>query len=80
MMRDMKQSPEQVAKEVFAMLDSDKSGEVTKGELADKLRALDSGINDDDVEAAMSLFDPDGTGKITEIKFVFGVEQMHTFA
>lgn len=79
MERDMQQSPEEVARDVFALLDEDGSGEVTGQELADKLRSLNEGMTLEDATAAMELFDSDKTGKITLKKFVFAIEQMHTF-
>ena len=48
-------------------------------ELKDTVRKVNPSLTDEDVAAAMTLFDADNTGTITEKEFRQGLEKMKTF-
>jgi len=73
------ETPAQVAASVFLMLDKDGSGKITAAELKDSVKLVNPSVTDDDVGAAMELFDKDHTGTITEKEFRQGIELMKTF-
>jgi len=73
------ETPAQVAASVFLMLDKDGSGKITATELKDSVMQVNPHVTDDDIGAAMELFDKDHTGTITEKEFRQGIELMKTF-
>jgi len=73
------ETPAQVAASVFLMLDKDGSGKITAGELKESVCKINPALTDDDIGAAMELFDKDHTGTITEKEFRQGIELMKTF-
>jgi len=73
------ETPAQVAASVFLMLDKDGSGKITAGELKESVIKINPALTDDDIGAAMELFDKDRTGTITEKEFRQGIELMKTF-
>jgi Ca2+-binding EF-hand superfamily protein len=73
------ETPAQVAASVFLMLDSDGSGKITAAELKAAVVKVNTNLTDDDIGAAMELFDKDHTGTITEKEFRQGIELMKTF-
>ena len=73
------ETPAQVAASVFLMLDKDGSGKITAGELKASVMMINPSVTDEDVAAAMELFDKDRTGTITEKEFRQGIEMMKTF-
>jgi len=73
------ETPAQVAASVFLMLDKDGSGKITAGELKESVIKINPALNDEDIGAAMELFDKDHTGTITEKEFRQGIELMKTF-
>ena len=58
------------------MLDTDGSGKVNAAELRAAVIKVNPhrALTDDDIEAAMELFDKDKTGTITEKEFRQGIE------
>jgi len=73
-------TPAQVASAVFLMLDKDGSGKITAAELKASVLLVNPAVTDEDVAAAMELFDKDHTGTITEKEFRQGIELMKTFS
>jgi len=73
------ETPAQMANNIFMMLDKDGSGKITGAELKASVILVNPALTDDDIAAAMSLFDADGTGTITEKEFRQGLEKMKTF-
>jgi len=71
--------PSMVAASIFLMLDKDGSGKITAGELRDAVIKINPALTDEDIAAAMDLFDKDRTGTITEKEFRQGIELMKTF-
>lgn len=71
--------PSMVASSIFLMLDKDGSGKITAQELKDAVIKINPALTDEDIAAAMELFDKDRTGTITEKEFRQGVELMKTF-
>ena len=61
------------------MLDKDGSGKITAGELKESVIKVNPNLTDEDIAAAMELFDKDKTGTITEKEFRQGIEIMKTF-
>jgi len=73
------ETPAQIAASVFLMLDKDGSGKITAAELKDSVRMINPTVTDEDIAAAMELFDKDRTGTVTEKEFRQGIELMKTF-
>merc|ERR1719240_2208187 len=66
---DEAETPAQIANNIFMMLDGDGSGKITAQELKASVIKVNPALTDNDVAAAMSLFDADNTGTITEKEF-----------
>lgn len=73
------ETPAKIANNIFMMLDHDGSGKITAAELKACVLKVNPALTDEDVAAAMSLFDADNTGTITEKEFRQGLEKMKTF-
>jgi len=74
-----KETPAQIANSIFAMLDTGGDGKISAPELKATVMKINPALTDDDVAAAMKLFDEDGTGTITEKEFRQALEKMKTF-
>ena len=72
-------SPEELAKALFAVLDSDGSGVLTISELKATMQRLDPSLTNDDMERAFHMFDAND-GEVTLHAFVEAIETMKTFA
>ena len=72
-------SPEELAKALFAVLDSDGSGVLTIGELKATMQRLDPSLTNDDMERVFHMFDAND-GEVTLHEFVEAIETMKTFA
>jgi Ca2+-binding EF-hand superfamily protein len=73
------QSVEQIADGVFKLLDENKDGNLTRGELKARLEALKCGLSEADIDQAMKLFDKDKSGSITKKEFLYAIKEMKTF-
>jgi len=74
-----KPSPQEMALSIFALLDKDGSGVLKTAELKSALVKMDAGLSEEDVEAAMMLFDQNRSGEITKHEFVQTIETLNTF-
>jgi len=74
-----KETPAQIANNIFMMLDQGGDGKITADELKKSVIKVNPALTDDDVKAAMAIFDNDNTGSITEKEFRQGLEKMKTF-
>jgi len=77
---DEQQSTLEMASGIFSMLDKSGDGKVSTAELKSALISMNPSLTDDDVQAAMLLFDKNGNGEMTKQEFVQGVEIMKTFS
>lgn len=73
------QSTLEMATAIFAMLDKSGDGKVSTAEMKSAMVSMNPSLSDEDINAAMSLFDKDGTGNMSKQEFVQGVETMKTF-
>jgi len=73
------QSTSEMATAIFAMLDKSGDGKVSTAEMKSAMVSMNPSLKDDDITAAMQLFDKDGTGNMTKQEFVQGIEVMKTF-
>jgi hypothetical protein len=60
------------ARELFNSLDVDHDGQLTRTELAEAMRALDSSISADQIAAAFGTLDTDGSGAVSFEEFARG--------
>jgi len=74
------QSTLEMASAIFSMLDKSGDGKVSTAEMKSAMTAMNPSLTDEDVQAAMLLFDKNGTGDMSKQEFVQGVETMKTFA
>jgi len=70
----------EMATVIFSMLDKSGDGKVCTAEMKSAVIAMNPSLKDEDVHAAMMLFDKNGSGDMTKQEFVNGIEQMKTFA
>jgi len=70
----------EMATAIFSMLDKSGDGKVSTAEMKSAMIAMNPSLQDEDVHAAMMLFDKNGSGDMTKQEFVHGIEQMKTFA
>ena len=73
------QGAEETAAAIFSILDADRSGKITTSELMATLKGMNVGLSDDEIMAAMQLFDHNKSGDITKHEFIQAVELMKTF-
>mmetsp|Transcript_38600 Transcript_38600/g.96340 ORF Transcript_38600/g.96340 Transcript_38600/m.96340 type:complete len:260 (-) Transcript_38600:423-1202(-) len=73
------QSADAIGKAIFKLVDKDGSGKITHSELRTTLLSLGTGLTDDDITAALELFDTGNDGSITLHEFVQVLELMKTF-
>ena len=64
---------------LFSLLDKDGSNEVKTSELRDTLVGMQAGLEEEDIEAAMKMFDHNRSGSITRKEFVQTIELLSTF-
>ena len=76
---DEPEEPKAIAEAIFKMVDKDGSGEISHAELRTSLLSLGAGLTEDDIRAALELFDTGNDGAITEHEFVQVLELMKTF-
>ena len=74
-----KQTAAQIAASIFVLIDKDGSGVVTVTELKSALLGLGAGLTEEDVFAALQLFDTGGSGDISKQEFIQAIEIMKTF-
>ena len=73
------QPPDVIARAIFKLVDKDGSGKITHAELRATLLSLGAGLTEEDVVAALELFDSGNDGTITAHEFVQVIEHMKTF-
>jgi len=76
---DEPHSPEEIATQIFEMLDKENTGFVTEHMLVEALESMKlPGLSRDDIASAMGLFNATHEG-ITKKDFIAGIELMQTF-
>lgn len=60
---------EGLSREIFDMIDSDGSGEITAGELSDVLASLGEVMSPDDIAHVVKELDTDGSGTVSFDEF-----------
>jgi len=68
--------PQDVAKSIFEMLDTDKSGSLTMSELRTAFNNLHTGLSSDDITLIINELDDDDTGDVNEEEFVNAMEKI----
>lgn len=72
-------TPEEIATQIFDMLDTEQKGIITEHNLVEALEKMNlPGLTRDDISAAMGLFNSTHEG-IQKKDFIAGIEQMQTF-
>ncbi|KAL1510146.1 hypothetical protein AB1Y20_006478 [Prymnesium parvum] len=74
------QSTVEMATAIFSMLDKSGDGKVSIAEMKSAMISMNPSLKDEDIQAAMLLFDKNGTGDMSKQEFVQGIEAMKTFA
>ena len=72
-------APEELAADIFQLLDTDKSGHVDLEEMAAKMRMTAPDLTEADLNTMMQLFDKDNSGQIYKHEFVQAIVTMKTF-
>ena len=75
----MRSYSQQVAHSIFKLVDKDGSGKITMSELRATLMVMSNTLSEDDITAALDLFDTGNDGVITQHEFVQVLELMKTF-
>ena len=66
-----------LAKDVFAQIDIDKSGEITMSELKHTISHLHAGFSLDEIGALVAELDETGDGTVTEHEFMHLILDKH---